>query len=64
MYLFTKGSPIMNAQVSLKNQKTCERGNYSQSKNSFNLFEADKNNANVEKIDRLTTNAGYDSNNI
>lgn len=58
--LFDKGSTIMNAKVSFKNHKKHMRENWDQSKKRSNMFEKDKNSANIKKNDKIIP--AYDDN--
>lgn len=64
MDLFFKDFVIINIRISLKNYKKYVRGNWGQNKNGFDLFESDKNGANVEKIDKTIWDAEYSSDDI
>lgn len=63
MDLFAKKSAIRNAKILFKIYKQHIRGNWSQSKNETNLFEADEN-ANLEKNDETIIDSDYNSDNM
>lgn len=64
MNLFTKNFAIINAEVSLKNYKKRVRRNYDPNKNRFDMFENNKNNANVKVNYKTTGDSDYGSNSI
>lgn len=54
----------MSDRVPLKNNKKCIKRNWCQSKNGFDLFENNENDANVKKINRIILDTEYNSNDI